>query len=96
MSLQRNREQQKRVRDFNKLVSLIESKIKTTMIGAISDVEKALPEIVGSETFSKIRQEILDRGNDQIRIIKSELANYNIEFLGYTFKVIEDNNEKRS
>jgi hypothetical protein len=96
MSLQRNREQQKRVRDLNKLLALIESKIKTTMIGAISDVEKALPEIIGSETFNRIRQEILDRGNDQIRIIKSELANYNIEFLGYTFKVIEDNNEKRS
>jgi hypothetical protein len=90
VSLQRNKEQQKRVRDLNKLSSYLESKIKTTMIGAISDIEKALPEIVGSETFNKIRQDILDRGNDQIRLLKSELSNYNIEFLGYTFKFLED------
>ena len=90
MSLQKRKEEQKRLKDLNKLTNLIESKIKTTMIGAISDIEKNLPEIIGTEAFGVIRQDILDRGNDQIRIIKSELAHYNIEFLGYTFKFLKD------
>lgn len=90
MSLQKRKEEQKRLKDLNKITNLIESKIKTTMIGAISDIEKNLPELVGTEAFAIIRQDILDRGNDQIRIIKSELAHYNIEFLGYTFKFLKD------
>jgi hypothetical protein len=51
------------------------SKMRTIMIGAISDIET-------DASFDELRKSILDRGNDLIRAFEEELKQYNIEFKG--------------
>lgn len=71
----------------DKLEKFCESKIKTTMIGAISQLEKefsrelADPEFAAR--FNRIREGILDQGNNQIRSLKAELVKYEVELLRY-------------
>jgi transcription termination factor Rho len=67
-------------------------KIQTTMIGALDTVEKHLGFLWGDdskqsselrEIYNTVRQEILDRGNDQIRNLDNELNQYDVEWLRY-------------
>ena len=87
-----NREVRKRNTSKARLSSLIESKIKTTMIGAISDIEKMMGDFIktedGERIFTELRESILDRGNYQIRSMKDELESYEIVFNGYVLKSI--------
>lgn len=55
------------------------SKMKTIMIGALSDIETKDPD--------ELRKSILDRGNSLIRSFEEELEKYDIMFRGefYTF-----------
>ena len=64
------------------------------MIGALDSIEKHLSFLWEEneelrETYEIVRQEILVRGNDQIRNLISELDLYDIEWLRYNlqFKV---------
>lgn len=88
----RYKEENRKKNSKDRFLRFIESKIKTTMIGAISDIEKTMGDFIntkeGSELFSKIRESILDRGNYQIRDLKDESDLYNIEFNGYLLKNI--------
>ena len=73
-----------------KLYRTAETKIRTTMIGALSSIENNLKkfwdvpnptaeQIAMKETFEEcVRSEILDRGNNQIRNLENEFGNYEI------------------
>lgn len=78
-NIRKNNEKRESKRD---LVKFLEAKIKTTMIGAISDIEKHFGPIIntdeGFKAFEVVRQEILDRGNQQIRKMKDEIDLYDI------------------
>lgn len=74
----------------DRLAKIITTKIRTTMIGALETVEKTFgflwdqsPEM--RELYEKARNEILDRGNNQIRNITTELEQYDIEWLRYQY-----------
>lgn len=74
-------------KDINELMDSIISKIKTTMIGAIADVENL---DIDEDTFNSIRNSILDRGNNQIRSIQKELGNYKVvKLYRYDFRIKE-------
>ena len=75
-----------------RLKKIARKKIQTTMIGALDTIEKHLGFLWEDdsqqsrqlrEIYSNVRQEILDRGNDQIRNLDNELNQYDIEWLRY-------------
>lgn len=76
----RIREEHKKNASKERLNKIAQQKIRTTMIGAIATLEKYLPSLKedNSELFYKIREEILDKGNNQIRNFQNELQQYDI------------------
>lgn len=76
-----------RIRSRERLQENAVKKIETTMIGAISSIEKFFPDLIDSEDFLKVRQEILDRGNKQISNLKKELSHYDINWKRYTYRL---------
>jgi hypothetical protein len=72
------------------LKSLIK-KIQTTMIGSIASIESYMnnymddPEFM--DLFTQLREEILDKGNEQIRLLKNELREYTINWNRYEYKM---------
>ena len=75
-----------------RLKKIARKKIQTTMIGALDTIEKHLGFLWEDdsqqskqlrEIYADVRQEILDRGNDQIRNLDNELNQYDIEWLRY-------------
>lgn len=88
----KNRDEYKKSQAKTKLINACISKVKTTMIGAISDIEKNLGNFIntdkGYELFNVIRSSILDRGNDQIRSLEQELQAYDISYNSYLLKPI--------
>lgn len=86
-----NKEQRDKELSKKKLYHSAETKIRTTMIGALSSIENSLkkfwdvpnpsPEqIAMKEGFEQVRSEILDRGNNQIRNLANEFSNYEISY----------------
>ena len=84
----------------DRLTKICITKIKTTMIGALESIEKRLSSLwvpVGDKPtneqlilrrlFDEMRQEILDRGNAQIRNLETELEQYEIEWKRYTLQL---------
>jgi len=76
----------------NRLSEAIKKKIKTTMIGAISSIEEKLsflwqenPEMF--TLYQELRSEILDKGNNQVRTIDSELSQYEISSNKFYFNI---------
>lgn len=84
----------------DRLLRIIKKKLETTFIGDIAAIEESLGYLWGidfedkdltenEEKLKKIwfdlRNNILDRGNAQIRGIKSELEQYTINFDGYNY-----------
>lgn len=86
--------------------------IKTTMIGALASVEEKFGSIWGfkserpltddeqyfSDLFQEVRKEILDKGNTQIKKVKSIIDPYSVDYVGYTINIAlprrkEENNE---
>ena len=75
--------------DFNEKQKLSEEKLRkscitkmrTIMIGALSDIEEG-------KDYEELRKSILDRGNNLIRALEDELKNYTIVYKGefFTFK----------
>lgn len=79
-----------------RLQTIIEKKLKTTMVGAINSIEKHFgflwegdkedlspTELEIREIFEEARKEIFDLGNKQIRNMKEELENYEVEWKRY-------------
>jgi|TARA_B100000676_G_C18072437_1_gene845249 hypothetical protein len=81
----------------DRLLKISQKKIQTTMIGALSTIEKYFGFLWGhegngeltpeqthmKEQFDEVRAEILDRGNNQIRNLEAEFTNYDISWLRY-------------
>ncbi len=93
--------QHQRNNSHNKLKDDVKKKMKTTMIGAIAAVETNFGYLWGfnkdeqdlteqekefGEVWEIIRQEILDKGNSQIRAILDELDNYSVQWERYNYK----------
>ena len=84
-----------------RLFKICSTKIRTTMIGALDAIEKKLAAIWTPEDgkrptndqlalkklYEEIRQEILDKGNNQIRNLESEFEQYEMEWKRYTLKL---------
>ena len=80
-----------------RLLKISKKKIQTTMIGALSTLEKGFGFLWGhkssepltpeqehlKEIYDEVRSEILDRGNNQARNLEAEFANYDINWLRY-------------
>ena len=75
-----------------RLLSIASKKIQTTMIGALETVEKTFGFLWEDDTkesqemrelFEKARSEILDRGNNQIRNLQTEMEQYEVEWKRY-------------
>ena len=81
----------------DRLLKIGKKKIQTTMIGALSTIEKHLGFLWGYESsepltpeqehlkelYEEVRSEILDRDNNQARNLEAEFANYDINWLRY-------------
>ena len=81
----------------DRLLKISKKKIQTTMIGALSTIEKHFRFLWGHESgqeltpeqehvkqlFDEVRSEILDRGNNQARNLEAEFNNYEINWLRY-------------
>lgn len=79
-----------------RLTHSIETKIKTTMIGALDKFEKKLGFLWDEESpdelptagelkelWQQVRTDILDNGNNQIRAVKEEISLYDVKFNKY-------------
>ena len=84
----------------DRLSKILNKKIQTTMIGALSTIEEnfgflweqmegktAQEQELMKDLYKKVRSEILDKGNNQARNIDAELAQYDVEWLRYTMKI---------
>lgn len=74
----------------------VKKKMQTTMIGAISSIEEHFGFLWQNNTpeaeemrqlFFRLRSEILDKGNYQIRNIDAELAQYDVEWLRFRLEM---------
>ena len=88
-----------RYKDVSKdrLLKISKKKVQTTMISALSTIERVFGFLWGydetseltpeqehmKELFEEVRSEILDRGNNQARNLEAEFANYEINWLRY-------------
>ena len=91
--LETQRKQKYKIDSRERLKKIARKKIQTTMIGALDTIEKHLGFLWEDESsqskrlkeiYEIVRQEILDRGNDQIRNLDTEINQYDIEWLRYT------------
>ena len=91
------REEQYKESSKERLAKIAKKKIQTTMIGALSTVEKSFGVLWGHESdeplspeqehmkslYEEVRSEILDRGNNQARNLEAELNQYDVKWLRY-------------
>lgn len=79
-----------------RLLSNVETKIRTTFIGAISRIEEKFGHLWGLDNdtpsasqvkmrklWDDLRKEILDHGNNQIRALRKEFDQYDIDWNRY-------------
>jgi len=89
----------------DRLKKIATKKIQTTMIGALDSIEQHLGFLWEEDENGKankdlhdiyeiVRQEILDRGNDQIRNLNTELDQYDVEWLRYNLKLKVQQNKQ--
>jgi len=83
----------------DRLSKILKKKVETTMIGALSSIEKHFgflwisdgeltPEQkVMHEIYQKVREEVLDKGNSQARNVDAELNQYEVKWLRYTSNI---------
>ena len=92
-------ESQQRYLDESKrrLARIVETKLKTSFIGALSHFEQEFGFLWGhgqqgdlteeqefmKEIWDRTRTAVLNNGNNQIRAVKSEIANHSIEWQRY-------------
>ena len=91
------KEEQYKESSKERLAKIAKKKIQTTMIGALSTVEKSFGFLWGHESdeplspeqehmkslYEEVRSEILDRGNNQARNLEAELNQYYVKRLRY-------------
>lgn len=93
------RKNQERYKEYskNKLKSVIVSRMKTNMIGTLAIIEKTIGHLWGIDNdgeltpdqeemldmWEDIRTQILDLGNNNIRITEEELSRYTINWDRY-------------
>lgn len=94
----------------DRLVKIAAKKIQTTMIGALSSIEKTFGFLWEhnddidlteeqqhmKDLYENMRSEILDRGNSQIRNLEAELSHYDITWKRYqvTLPIKVENKEE--
>lgn len=85
-----------KVSSKERLVKIVSSKVRTTMIGALETVETHFGFLWNNNSedaremrdiYEKVRSEILDRGNNQIRNLMTELEQYDIEWKRYNIQL---------
>lgn len=99
-AMERKKVQEEAYKEVSKerLFNASKKKIQTTMIGALETIEKNFGFLWDfHETdpnqkelkliFDKIRSEILDRGNTQIRNLETEFNGYDINYKKYSIKI---------
>lgn len=78
----------------DRLSKILESKMKTIMIGAIASIEEEFEEFLDDpevfDAFTRCRSSILDKGNNQIRNMKEELTQYKVDWKRYNYKITRD------
>lgn len=94
----RKEEAQQRYVDASadRLSKVVETKIRTTFIGAISRMEEKFGHLWGMDTdtpsasqlkmrkaWNELRNAILDHGNNQLRALRKELAQYDVSWNRY-------------
>lgn len=80
-------------KSHDRLERIASQKIKTTMIGAIASIEEHLGFLLDEgesgqdnrELFNKLRSEILDKGNQQIRNLSKEFKLYDISLKRHNY-----------
>lgn len=72
------------------LYELIKKRLTTTMIGALASIEESLE--LDDEEYSQLRQDILDKGNAQIRELRKDLDNFEISYKKIYFVPIRRKN----
>ena len=101
LDLRSTREERNRDVSKDKLFKAAKKKVQTTMIGALSTIEKNFGFLWGYESsdeltpeqehmkelFEEVRADILDRGNNQIRNLEAEFTNYEINWLRYRMTI---------
>ena len=95
----------------NRLEQKLEKMVKSVMVGALNSIEMDMGFLWGhGETeltpiqdqmrlvYEKVRTSIFDKGNSEIKKIKTELNNYSVGLKqgGITLPVVGERNEKRS
>lgn len=86
-----------------RLKKIVSQKIRTTMIGALSTIEKKFgflwlqsvdddskigeKRLAMQKLYEETREEILDNGNNQIRNIITEIDQYEVEWQRYTLNL---------
>jgi len=76
---------------WQKLADMIKRRMTTTMIGALDKFEKEFGDLWNADNasaedrakWSKIRKQVLDNGNNQLRILLDELENFDVNWLRY-------------
>lgn len=83
------------------LLKILEKKLQTSFIGALSQFEEAFGYLWGikkdeidltpqerkmRDLWNQVRTNILNNGNNQIRAISTELQQYSITFNGYQYR----------
>jgi len=83
----------------DRLSKILKKKVQTTMIGALSSIEKHFgflwtsegeltpAQKVMYEIYQSVREEVLDKGNSQARNVDAELNQYDVKWLRYTSKI---------
>jgi len=92
-----------------RLLKISCTKVRTTMIGALDSIEKKLSPLWNVEEgkrltndqlrlkqlYEEVRNEILDRGNTQIRNLETEFQQYEINWKRYTLQLPIINKERK-
>ena len=100
------RDKKYQIESKDRLSKILKKKVQTTMIGALSTMEKYFGFLWNSDTskltedqkkmlelYQAMRSEILDKGNHQARNIDAELSQYNVEWLRYNITMPVINKE---
>ena len=82
-----------------RLNKIVETKIRTSFIGALSAFENEFSDFLADpsikERWNRVRNKILDNGNGQIRAVRKELEQYNIHWKRNELKFVKDGNKLR-
>ena len=85
----------------DRLYKISKKKVETNMIGALIYIEKHFGFLWGHESqedlspeeqhiksiYDEVRSEILDKGNNQIRNLESEISQYEVKWLRYHMRL---------